>query len=268
VIAACGLTIVWLLYSPNGAGAQQTSEAGAARAASIASRLSGGADWHARAKAFGELIELAVPGGLNGRNWEMKRALSDLFRRLPDRGDQLKLALAGALELENRRSTRMSEDQSDYYADLIGAVADIEDARAVRALIGAIDTGNMATSGLAVLGGQAIDAVLARLDDPAIPVRTGVTRTLVQMLEVGSVVSSDISSFAKLKAGLVRSTGDQWPHVRIVAIAGLARIPGSDVTAVLTALAQRDASAEVSPDTGTTSYPVREAAAKALLNRR
>src|SRR5262249_40261182 len=87
-----------------------------------------GSDWAARGPAFDDILTLAVPGGLNGQTSEIKHALADLLRRFPAQGDNLKLALINALELENTASkTKMEEEQADYYGDLIAAVAGLAD---------------------------------------------------------------------------------------------------------------------------------------------
>ena len=58
----------------------------------------------------------------------------------PQKADELKLALAATLDLENRLVSRggaLPEAFTDYYGDLIMAVSSINDPRSVNALAGA-----------------------------------------------------------------------------------------------------------------------------------
>jgi len=96
----------------------------------------------------------------------VKPALTALLAAKPQQADALKLGLIGALDLENavvRKGGSLSETFSDYYGDLILAVSTLNDARAVKALTGALGTENMATSSLVAFGDSAVDAVLEHI---------------------------------------------------------------------------------------------------------
>ena len=75
------------------------------------------------------------------------------------------LAKIKALEEMNaffrHAAAQQSEESTEHYAGLIHEVAELQDRRAVAALIGAMQTGGMATNGLAVLGDAALDPVIS-----------------------------------------------------------------------------------------------------------
>jgi hypothetical protein len=61
--------------------------------------------------------------------------------------DQIKVAIINLLPLENAYASSqdsLSEDYVTYYGDVIGAVAALNDVRALNALLDVIDSGNMA----------------------------------------------------------------------------------------------------------------------------
>ena len=85
----------------------------------------------------------------------------------PQKADELKVALAATLDLENRVARKggsLPEDFTDYYGDLIMAVSSINDPRSVNALAGALGTGNMVTSALVGFGDAAVDAVIRQIE--------------------------------------------------------------------------------------------------------
>lgn len=116
--------------------------------------------WQARSAAFSNVVAL---GAAEAQRKAVKPALTALLAAKPQQADALKLGLIGALELENmvvRRGASLPEAFTDYYGDLILAVSSLNDTRAVKALAGALGTGNMATSSLVAFGDAAVDAVL------------------------------------------------------------------------------------------------------------
>src|SRR5260370_16153946 len=123
------------------------------------------AAWEIRSKALYELIACGESVE-NGRPSFML-ALRSLFKSNPDQEDMIRLTLIHLLETENQvaRRAQFSEDYSNYYGDVIMAVAVINDLKAdprsLDALAGAITTGNMAMNALAALG----DAALARVQE-------------------------------------------------------------------------------------------------------
>ena len=120
--------------------------------------------WAKRSEAFYRLVKL---GGAAGQSKGVKPAISDLITKNPQRANELKLALAATLDLENRVARKggaLPEDFTNYYGDLIMAVSSINDPRSVNALAGALGSGNMATSALVGFGDASVDAVIRQIE--------------------------------------------------------------------------------------------------------
>jgi hypothetical protein len=120
--------------------------------------------WAKRSEGFYRLVAL---GAAAGQGKAVKPALSGLLTNNPKKADQLKVALAGALDLENRfasRTASLPEAFTDYYGDLIMAVSAMDDPRAANALAGALGTGNMAAAALVGLGDASVDAVVRQIE--------------------------------------------------------------------------------------------------------
>jgi len=213
--------------------------------------------WTAREKAFREMPNLA-----------------DLAKQDPSETDRLRLGLIRLLTVENetvRNAKRTglrftTEEHSDYYGDLIGAVADLNDKRAIPALLGAITSGGMATRGLARFGEQALTPVLNRLSDPDPLVRASVLWTVRHMLRMGT--ASDLSCHARIEAALRSSLRDPDFVVRSAAISAVEYLDDrQEFVPTLRELAEHDP--ERIPgksDDGGEHYPVR-LEAKRLLEK-
>src|SRR5688500_2706545 len=107
--------------------------------------------------AFYELLDSAKAGQPPARDFPTSTLQWASYAR---KHNDVALASIRLLERENHmmflEGGTDSEEISNYYGDLIGHVAALENPQAVRALIGAITTGGMATDGLAALGDVAI----------------------------------------------------------------------------------------------------------------
>lgn len=234
-------------------------------------------DWATRANAFYNLLDLSVSGEFRGRTWLIPTAFQDLFRDHPERQEPVSLGLIELLGRENALrhgpASPHSEEFSNYRGDLIGAVAALHDRRAIPSLLDNIVTGNLATRGLAALGRESLELVLevagtnTGLGGEAASRRMSATITLAQMLDPTIVQISDPATIAKIKVGLMRASRDQSHWVRLSAIDGLARLPGSDVTDALKMLAEHDPYSRPGEPGQAAVYPVRVAAEKALLSR-
>src|SRR6266700_2966445 len=88
-----------------------------------------------------------------------------------------------------------SEDE--YYPELIGIVADFDDERAIPALLGAADTGGMATRGVARYGKKALGQVLEQATGPDPSLASGALFIIRDMLEFRLV--SDPDSLLKIR---------------------------------------------------------------------
>lgn len=224
------------------------------------------ADWQERERAFLDLLKL-VPSGPD--NWWVPPAVAALLKGFPARADEIKVAVIRLLEKENANSVPGSERYSEFRASLISAVAEFRDKRGVSALVHNIDTGNMATRGLAALGRDAVDAIVSVARAADATERMAATRTLSQMLDpdVTSPNVLDPASLAGIKDALFRAAHDEYFWVRISSLDGLARLPGDDVTALLSGIAERDPYTRPGGPGQPPVYFVRERAKEALLAR-
>jgi hypothetical protein len=229
-------------------------------------------DWESRVHAFYDLFALGLPGGLKGRTTLIPSALSSLFRQGAGRKDQICIALIKLLATEYKTShgptNPASEAYADYLGDLVAAVAAIHDPRALNGLLGYIETGDIATRGLAALGRDSLEPVLQIVNSVDRGLgretarRMGATRVLSEMLDP-DIVQIDEASRAKIKSGLLRASRDKQSWVRLIAVEGLARIPDPDVIIALRSLLEQDPYTRLDRSEHLV-YPIREAARKAL----
>jgi len=151
-----------------------------------------------REKAFGEAGELLQSEATKSQD-----------------ADRLQLAIIELLVRENRRDVRVKvgakespladgavedEEESDYYSGLIGFVADLNDARAIPALLGAANTGGMATRGVARFGKRALDPTLIQVKSENADLAEGAVWVIRDMLEYRLV--TDPESVRRIKAAL------------------------------------------------------------------
>jgi len=168
------------------------------------------ATWTERQKAFGEATELAASG-----------------KQTPHDADQLRLGIIQLLIKENNgglkepdnetqqgspntASTESSadenygegygEDKSEYYAGLIGFVAGLNDERAIPALLGAANTGGMASRGVARFGKKALAPTLAQVKSQDSHLASGALFVILEMLKMRTV--SDPDSHLRIKNSL------------------------------------------------------------------
>ncbi len=226
-----------------------------------------------RNEAFYHLLEIGLGVDPHGHTYQIPSALTNLFKQNPSKAENIKIALIRLLENENAfvQGQRKEYDETgktldevyvDYYGDVIASVAALKDERALNALLGAINTGNMATRALAGLGTSALDQILLRLSDPAPVARMSAARVLVQMLEPGNVKRvGDAVSKKRIKTALTKTTGDIDPYVRITGVEGLAALGDRTVVPLLQKVAEYDSFEGFGEGR---RFPVREAAKKAL----
>ena len=143
----------------------------------------GEAKWAQRSKAFYRLLKL----GSDSADAAASAPVAGLLRKHPHKADEVKVALAKTLATENRlvgSAASLPESFTDYYGDLIAAVASLNDPRSAEALAGALGHGQMVTSALAGLGDAAVDPVIARLQPGADrTVRVSACRVLQSMVD-------------------------------------------------------------------------------------
>lgn len=145
----------------------------------------------------------------------------------------------------------------------------MKDSRSVDALVGAINTGNMATNGLADLAPFSIKKVIEKADSNDVLTRNAAIVTLSQMLKPINLNRLEMSvpgSRERIKQLLIKKAKDQDYNVRLASLGGLAVLPDADVVTVLIDAADNDPYESNLIKGEVESYPVREAAQK-YLNR-
>jgi len=262
------VVVLWLLLASPAVGAQAPGLD--QQVAGLLSRFDA-PDWQERDRAFRELLGLSR--ATNGTSWAVPAKMPDLLERLPARADQMKLALIRLLEKENAawRTTRSRTEQStEYQADLLGAVASLRDSRALGILLDNLETGAFAMRAVAALVPEAVEPLLKRLDTGTPSARQVAVLSLGYMLDADVVRPRvvDSQTHAKIKEALLRAADDDSFWVRVAAIQGLAKIPGDDVTAKLTRLAEQDPYVGPGAPAQPPVYFVRERARDALRARR
>jgi hypothetical protein len=116
------------------------------------------------------------------------------------------------------------ERYSTYVGDVIETVASFHDVRAINALLGVIQSGNMATRALAGFGATSLDAIIARRSSSDAGIRQSVAIALREMLELQSV--TDATSLAKIRAALNDLATDADYFVGVAGIRGLLALGG------------------------------------------
>jgi HEAT repeat protein len=166
-------------------------------------------------------------------------------------------ALITLLERENLPDpAKESLTEDAYYGDLIGSVAALKDPRAVNALLGAVQTGRLATNGLASLGQAAVPGLLAKLhSQDHYFQRSAAVETLGSMLDRRALALNR----EMIRLGLLRALSDPNPYVRSSVVRVLVHFSDPDVRHAMERLASRDTTA-VTTKAGTRVYPIRSAA--------
>ena len=190
--------------------------------------------------AFYELLDLAKAGQPPARDFRTSTLQWAAYGR---QHDDVARASIRLLERENHmmflEGGTDSEEISNYYADLIGQVAALENPKAVPALIGAITTGGMATDGLAALG----DAAIPWLDRLTHSADHG--RRSASMYVFGKMVDKrgrnlSPGGHALARTRLREGLKDGHYSVRVAAIFALSNTREADVAAEIERLAESD----------------------------
>jgi hypothetical protein len=132
-----------------------------------------------REKAFGEAGELLQSDTTKSQDADrLQLAIIELLVRENRRDIKAKVGAK-----ESPRADDAGEEESDYYSGLIGFVADLNDARAIPALLGAANTGGMATRGVARFGKRALDPTLIQVKSENADLAEGAVWVIRDMLE-------------------------------------------------------------------------------------
>lgn len=224
-----------------------------------------------RIRGFYDLLQ---DGSDRSKAFRASTAFVKLLGAVPSQADALKKVLFATLARENaivrqadRKNGTLTEAYSEYYGDLIAAVAALRDPRSVDALVGAIGTGNMATSALAAIGSPAVDPVIEKTKDLDKRTRQGAALTLGKMVDPDLALANDIRpSREKVKQALLQTLGDPEGSVRASSISALSSLKDPEVVEKLQRISTHDPYKLRTKDVDV--FPVREAAKKALANMR
>jgi hypothetical protein len=224
--------------------------------------------WQNRQEAFYALLQAAPPAlRLNG--YAVPSATVNVLRSDPFSADSVKLVLTNLLERENALTAKgapdLTDDYSDYYADVIASVASLSDIRTIDALIGAIETGGLATTGLGKLGAAAFDKTAAVYASGSAERRESALMVFSAMLDEELTTTTPNTALRKaIEAVLLHALSDRNPHVRLAAIEGASKLRTPALLAGVRNLAQQDRyeASEHGGDRGV--FLVRDAAERAL----
>lgn len=226
--------------------------------------------WQNRSAAFYDLLK-QVQLASSDSTYVIPAATAALLEAAPAQADAIRLGLINALALENPLANgttmQLPEEYTEYYADLIAAVATLRDPRAVNALIGAVESGGMATGGLGKLGSAAYGPTVALLssskDDST---RESALYVLSAMLDGLAAANPEGKGLQVAIANhLRRGLSDASFGVRMAALDGIAKLPADSPTLQkLEAMAAADPyeASQAGGDRGV--FPVRGAAKRAL----
>ncbi len=233
-------------------------------------------------------VSRALDGMNSKKRTDREKAFSEMpslnrvYKQDPAEADRLKVGLIHLLVVENAESTvavsateatpgntteEGDEEYSDYYGNLIGMVADLNDERAIPALVGAITTGGMATRALARFGDKSVGPLLDRLHDPDNMIRSSVLFTIRDLLEMH--ISIAPASQLRIRKALRTSLDDADYSVRRSAISAIEYLDNrEEFVPTLEKLAQSDpVKLSGTPDDGGDGgqfYPVRQDARRLL----
>ena len=136
------------------------------------------ADLSGRERAFDDMMGLLYEGEHPDTASGPAGPLGKFFARHPDQADPVKLGLiqflASSNDLfvagKNATPETYTENNSEHYAQLIDAVASLDDERTIPVLVGAMTTGGIAQRGLLKYGDKALGPVMEELhnQDPVV----------------------------------------------------------------------------------------------------
>lgn len=220
-------TVLLLVLCNIGYGQQLTPHD--SKATDVLTRMKS-ARWIERSDAFEEATALIESGKENAR---------DL--------DELRLGLIRLLDTEtsaakNPTTTASGEERegySNYCGDLIGAVADLKDARAIPSLLENANSGGMATRGVAHFGKIALDSVLQQVKGQDSQLASGALFVIRDMLEFQTV--SDSNSLTRIRNVLQSALARPDMIVRQSAIYAIEYLADREsFVPALTEMARRD----------------------------
>src|SRR5208283_3663350 len=222
-------------------------------------------DWQQRQKSFNQLVDLGMGGKTSIT--APRDGTRTLVDRYPELRDSISTSLIVLLQTEDNlvaANTQLTPDHRNFYSDVVMAVSILHDPRSAQALLGAVDTGNMAVAAAAGLGNATLKPALAMLkaatnrDD-----KLDMMVVLMQMAQPHNVAKLQGADARKqLKEALIQAASDKEPLVRRAGIEGLMALGDRDTIPFLQHIADSDPETTGKP--GALQYPIREYAKQAI----
>jgi len=185
-------------------------------------------DSKVRLDAFYGLLDLTSSFNITANSYSIPEQTTTLLALAPSSDtDTIRLALINLLSQENvlvHASNQsftgeqvLSEEYTDYYADLINVVVTLQDSRSIPALVGAITSGGTAVGALAAFGNASITAVLQQLSTSNEGVRGFATLTLIQMLDSTNFPKLSVPTIFGLQSGLIKAASFPESYIAVEA---------------------------------------------------
>jgi hypothetical protein len=170
-------------------------------------------DLPAREAAFGELMTLISEEDRPAEASGQSHSMTGFFSKHPNQADQVKLGLIQLLGSENNIFTTgpntipgtHTEEDGEYYAELIDTISSLDDERAIPALVGAMTTGGMAKRGILKYGDKALGPVLEQLQNPDGLVRAAALGMSISLLKNQNDPASQLRALDIIQSALTDS---------------------------------------------------------------
>jgi hypothetical protein len=171
------------------------------------------ATWTERSNAFGEATKLLGSGTASASDIDQVR-VGVIQLLIKENNGGLK---EPDTEIPQRSSNATvdesyGEDKSEYYAGLVGFVADLNDERTIPALLGAASTGNIATRAIARFGKAALGPTLSQVKSQDSDLASGALFVIREMLQMHT--ASDSDSQLQIKNALILALASPAYRVR------------------------------------------------------
>jgi len=171
-----------------------------------------------REKAFGEAGELLEADTTSAKDAD-RLQLGIIQLLIRENREALKASELPSSNSASEEEQGQGEDESDYYSVLVGFVANLNDVRAVPALLGAANTGGIATRGIARFGKRALDPTLVQVGSANADLAEGALWVIRDMLEFRLV--SDPESHLRIKDALRAALRSSEFGVRVSAMGAI-----------------------------------------------
>jgi hypothetical protein len=173
-----------------------------------------------REKAFGEAGELLGADTTSAKDaYRLQLGIIQLLIRENKEALKARELPSPNSASEEEQGEGEGEEGSDYYPVLVGFVANLNDVRAVPALLGAANTGGVATRGIARFGKRALDSTLVQVESADADLAEGALWVIRDMLEFRLV--SDPESHLRIKGALRTALRSSEFGVRVSAMGAI-----------------------------------------------